>query len=261
MSALDDFCTTLGQPFHEADDATRAAMLRRLADTTLYLALAGDPRDDAAEVLRLGLGDGDGEGEGGEAALACDDDGRLAAVLGRPVAHLALPGRDVARLLAEEGLALLVNPDAPSAMLLDGAALGWLARALAHAPAEDEARLDRLGPPDPAVVAALAPALGMRLADRPDLVTDAVLVAGREADGRRLHLVVLRGTPEDARPALARAVAELIAFMPPLPVPVDVSFADDLPLPRGAVTIRLEPLADPAPAGLAPSEPRPPRLR
>lgn len=253
MSALDDICTDLGCPFHEADDAGRAAILRRLADTTLYLALAAEPRDDAAEVLRLPLGDG------AEAALACDDDGRLATVLDRPVAHLALPGRDAARMLGAERLALLVNPGAPSEMLLDADALGWLARALSQVPEEGDARLDRLSAPDPAVVAALAPALGMRLADRPDLVNDAVLVGAREATGRRLHLVVLRGTPPEARPALARAVAELIAFLPPLRIPVDVSFDDALPLPPGAVTIRLDPIAAPEPA--APSEPRPPRLR
>ncbi|AXC49802.1 hypothetical protein DRW48_08980 [Paracoccus suum] len=252
MSALDDLCSV---PFHEAGDAARAAILRQLADTELFLALAEDPRDDIAAVLRLPL-------DGAEVALACDDDGRLAGALGRPVAHVALPGREVARRLGAEGLPLLVNPGAPSAMLLDAPALAWLAQALAAAPTEVDQRARSLSPPDPGLVAALAPALGRRLADMAGLTTGAVLVAAQMSDGSATHLAILSGTPDAARPALAKAVSELIAFLPPLPVPVDVSFADHLPIPAGAVSIRVEPAPKPpAPAPDAPAEPRPPRLR
>lgn len=252
MSALDDLCAV---PFHEADNAARAAILRRLADTELFLALAFDPREDMAAVMRLPM-------EGGEVALACDDDGRLADALGRPVAHLALPGREVARRLGAEGLPLLVNPGAPSAMLLDASVLAWLAQALAAAPTEVDDRVRSLLPPDPAVVAALAPALGARLADMGGLTRGGVLVAAQLTDGTCCHLVILSGTPEAARPAIAKALAELISFLPPLPAPVDVSFAEHLPIPAGAVTIRIEPAPAPEPAApAAPAEPRPPRLR
>lgn len=256
MSALDDFCAARGVPFHEAGDADRAAILRRLGDTELFVALAAEPRDDTAELLRLDLG------EGAEAALACDDDGRLAAVLGRPVAHLALPGREVARMLASEGLALLVNPGAASELLLDAASLRWLSEALATAPQAEAARFEELTAPDPAVVAALAGPLGERLADMAGMVRAAVLVSAREAGGKPLHLLVLQGAAEAARAPLAKAMAELLAFLPPLPQPVDVIFADAISLPPGAVTIRLEALPQPAPAAPAPpAEPKPPRLR
>lgn len=257
MSALDDLCADLCGPagLHEAEAPARAAILRQLADTLLYVALEAEPRDDRAVLLRLPL-------EEGAAALACDDDGRLAAVLGRPVAHLALPGRDLARRLAAEGLALLVNPGAPSAMLLDAGALHWLTESLAPAPPAAEAKLSALGPPDPAVVAALMPVLGPRLADMGGLVPEAVLVSAREDEGegaRALHLLLMPGARPEARPAIAKAVAELLAFMPPLPTPLDVSF-DAAPLAPGAVTIRVEAEAPP-PAPEAPAEPRPPRLR
>ena len=39
-TALDRLCAV---PFHEADDAARAAVLRQLADTELFVALSADP--------------------------------------------------------------------------------------------------------------------------------------------------------------------------------------------------------------------------
>ncbi|MRX51997.1 hypothetical protein GI374_16555 [Paracoccus sp. S-4012] len=245
MSALDDLCKT---PFHEADNAARAAVLRRLADTELFVALAEEPEGETISLLRLPLGDG------AEAALACDDEARLAAALGRPVPYAVLPGRELARRLAAAGVGLLVNPDAPSAMLLDAGTLDWLTGALAGAPAAEEAWLGPLRAPDAAVVAALAEPLGARLADMPGLVEEAVLVGAEGA-----HLLILKGTPEAARPALAKAVAELVAFLPPLPAPLDVTFDAPAALPAGALAIRLEPLPPPQPA--PPEPPRPPRLR
>jgi len=254
VSALDDLCAV---PFHEAPDAARAAVLRRLADSELYVALAAEPVDERLELLRLPLG------EGAEAALACDGEARLAAALDRPVAYAALPGRELARRLAAAGVGLLVNPGAPSEMLLDAAALGWLGGALAAAPEAVEARLGPLAPPSPALVAALAGPLGERLAGMAGLVEEAAIAATGAGEAAP-HLVILRGPPEAARPALAKAVAELIAFLPPLPAPVDIAFDAPATLPAGAVRIRLEPIAPgPGEAGPArePEPPRPPRLR
>lgn len=238
---LDALCAV---PFHEAGDAARAAILRRLADTMLYAALTAEPAQDRAELRRLPLP------EGGEAALACDDEARLAAAAGGPVAYAAMPGRVLAQMLAEAGVALLLNPGAPSQMLLDPQALGWLTAALAPAPEEAGAAAGPLSAPDPAVVAALAPALGERLADMAGLAGTLSLV--RSGGG---HLILVGGAAGATQPAIAKALAELLAFLPPLPAPVDVAFTDAAP-PPGAVTLRLEPPPPPPPAPKGP-----PRLR
>ena len=122
LTELDRLCAHV--PFHDADPALRAAVLRRLADTELHAALVAEPADERAELRMFDL-------PGGAVALASDDEAALAGFLGGPVAHVSLPGRILARELAEAGRGLLVNPGRASEMLLDAAALGWLIAALA----------------------------------------------------------------------------------------------------------------------------------
>ena len=65
MTPLDALCAT---PFHEAEAPARAAVLRTLADTLLFVALEGDDPEAVPPRLRLlDLGDGD------RVALACDE--------------------------------------------------------------------------------------------------------------------------------------------------------------------------------------------
>lgn len=241
---LDALCTV---PFHEADAAARAAIMRRFADTVMYVALAGDVVEDRAELYRLSLP------EGGEAALACDDEARLAAATARSTMFAAMPGRVLAGMLGATGLSLLVNPGAPSQMLLGPEAMSWLTDALAQAePAQAEGaeRGAQVLPPDPAVVEILAPALGERLIDMHGMAESVSLL--RSGDG---HLLLVHGAAPDAHSALAKALAELLAFLPPLPTAVDVGFTD-APPPACAVTLRLEALP---PTPTAPKGP--PRLR
>lgn len=246
MTRLDSLCAT---PFHDADPAARALVLRTLADTLLFLALDGDDPDAVPARLRvLELPDD------GPAALACDDEARLAAVVGGPVAHVAMPGRAAARLLAAQGVGLLVNPGAPSQMLLDAAALDWLGRALDPVPVAEVAQPGLLAAPDPDVVAVLAPALGERLADMAGLTSAVTLLRAGDR-----HLIAVHGADAAAQPRLAKAIAELLAFLPPLPEPVDVTFAD-LPLPHGAVTLRPQ-AVPPDPASDPPRPKGPPILR
>lgn len=237
MTPLDRLCTA---PFHELSDAARARVLNRLADTELFVALDGDPAGDTARLRLFDLA-------GGQLAIAADDEGRLAGFFGVPTAHLALPGRALAAMLAPEGVTLMVNPGAASEMLLDKDMLAWLARALAQAPAEDQAGPAQLSAPAPEMVAALAEPLAARLGDMAGLADAAALVAARWPDGASGHLLVLSGVAEAQRPLIAKALAELLAFLPVLPAPCDVAF--DLALPQGALILRLDPVvAEPAPA-------------
>lgn len=247
MSALDDLAPV---PFHDADDRQRARMLSRLADTELSVALEREPLHDQVELRIFAL-------EGARVALACDAEDRLADFFGHSVAYAALPGRVLAALLKADGAGLLVNPGHPSEMMLDAAMLDWLTGALEAAPEEAQARL-RLTAPDAGVAADLSDPLAERLADLRGLVAGAALVGvAGQGDLGGGHLLVIAGAPVDRQPAIAKALAEALAFLPPQPGGVDISFSDSPP-PAGALLFDLTP---PAPEVEAPRPKGPPILR
>ena len=242
MSALDDLAPV---PFHDADAPQRARMLSRLADTELAVALEREPAHDQVELRMFDL-------DGTRMALACDAEDRLAGFFGQPVAYAAMPGRVLASLLRADGAGLLVNPGHPSEMMLDVAMLDWLTGALEAAPEEAEAHL-RLAAPDPGTVAALSDPLAERLADLRGLVAGAALV-GVVGGG---HLLLIAGAPTDRQPAIAKALAEALAFLPPQPGGVDISFAETPPPPGALLFDLTPPQAEPP----APRPKGPPILR
>lgn len=236
MTALDDLAPV---PFHDADARQRARMLSRLADTELAVALAAEPAGDTVELRIFPL-------DGGSVALACDTEDRLAGFLGGPVAYAAMPGRVLAGLLKSQGAGMLVNPGQRSEMLLDAAMLDWLTGALSAAPEPADARL-RLTAPAPAVVEALAQPLAERLGDMRGLIAGAAL-AGTGGS----HVVLVAGADPARQPAIAKALAETLAFLPPQPGGVDVSFTDAA-LPATVLqfdlTVPDEPAPPPRPKG------------
>lgn len=242
MTALDELATT---PFHDADAPLRARMLSRLADTELFVALVREPHDDRVELQLFPL-------DGVNVALACDAEDRLAGFFGAPVAYAAMPGRALAALLRTEGAGLLVNPGAASEMLLDAGMLDWLTGALAAEPQPDEARL-RLTGPHPDTVAALAEPLGARLLDMHALISGAAL-AGVAGGG---HVLLIAGAAPDRQPAIAKALAEALAFLPPQSGGVDISFTD---APPPATALRFD-LTPPQAEPPAPRPKGPPILR
>ncbi|QBX35573.1 hypothetical protein E4191_13360 [Paracoccus liaowanqingii] len=247
MSALDDLAPV---PFHDADAPQRARMLSRLADTELSVALLREPVHDAVELQIFDL-------DGARVALACDGEDRLADFFGQVVAYAALPGRVLAGLLKADGAGLLVNPGHPSEMLLDATMLDWLTGALQAAPETGEAHL-RLTAPDADVAGVLGLPLAERLADLRGLIAGAALVGSRAAGGAdRGHLLLIAGAPVDRQPAIAKALSEALAFLPPQPGGVDISFAETPP-PPGAL---LFDLALPPPEEPAPRPKGPPILR
>lgn len=228
MTPLDALCEA---PFHELPDAARARVLNRLADTEIVVALAAEPEGDRVELKLFDLAEG-------RMAVAADREDRLSAFFDAPVAYAALPGRVLAAMLAPENVTLMVNPSAPSEMLLSPETLGWLSEALSDAPDEDQVGPASLSAPSAQMIAALAGPLATRLEDMSGLVELAALVTAEWPDGGRGHLIVVHGVAEARRAVLAKALAELIAFLPPLPDACDVAF--DLPLPENALIIRLE---------------------
>lgn len=274
MSALDDLAP---MPFHDAPDAQRARMLSRLADTELCVALTREPADDQVQLRLFPL-------DAVQVALACDSEDRLAGFFGTAVAYAAMPGRVLAGLLRADGAGLLVNPGHPSEMLLDAPMLDWLAGALAATPLPDEARL-RLAAPRAETVAALAEPLAARLLDMRGLISGAALAGvlppppdsapdsapdsgpdRAQAEAAQVqtvvaHVLLVSGAEPDRQPAIAKALAEALAFLPPQPGGVDISFPDAA-FPQGALQFDLgeDDLPDEPPA--AASRPKgPPILR
>lgn len=232
MTALDELAVV---PFHDADAPLRARMLSRLADTELSVALTREPADDNVELRMFPL-------EGATVALACDTEDRLAGFFGGPVAYAAMPGRVLAAMLRAAGAGLLVNPGHPSEMLLDAAMLDWLTGALSATPAEDQAHL-RLTAPAPQAIADLAAPLAARLDDMRGLIAGAALAGIVGQDG---HLLLIAGAPADRHAAIAKALAEALAFLPPQPGGVDISFAD-VAVPPAALRFDLSVAPEPAP--------------
>lgn len=244
MTALDDLAL---QPFHDADAPQRARMLSRLADTGLSVALKGEPDGDRIELRTFPL-------DGAEAALAFDGEDRLAEFFGGPVAYASMPGRVLAELLGGEGAGLLVNPGHPSEMFLDATSLQWLSGALAATPEQAGARL-RLTSPKAETVTALAEPLALRLADMRGLIKGAALAA---VEGDEIsHVLLIAGAEEEHQPAIAKALAETIAFLPPQSGGVDISFTDKRPPPT-ALRFDIPELATISPQRKKNS---PPRLR
>lgn len=236
MTALDELASI---SFHEAPAHVRARMLSRLADTELSVALTAEPVGDDIEFRTFPL-------DGAQVALACDSEDRLAGFFGGPVAYAALPGRVLAGILRDAGTGLLVNPGHPSEMLLDAATLDWLTGALSHAPEQAEARL-RLTAPAPQVVTDLAGPLAQRLGDMRGLITGAALVGVQGKDAAAAHILLIAGAETDRQPAIAKALAETLAFLPEQPGGVDISFSDqDFP-PAALRFDMVDPTPEPAP--------------
>ncbi|MGB3315888.1 MAG: SseB family protein [Albidovulum sp.] len=246
------------------DDAARLRFYERLADAELYLLLEAEPVGEtvAPQVFAL---------EEGQFALAFDSEERLAEFTGAPSPYAALPGRVIARALAGEGVGLGLNLGvAPSAFLMPGEALGWLAGTLDHAPKPAEARVVSAEAPK-GLPEALFMALDAKLAGLAGLARTAHLVAVTYTDGRRGHMLAFEGAADGAEAALAKAVSEALVFSGIEAGEIDVAFpgADDPLAARIAkVSLRFdlpEPAREeaqviaPAAPGMDPA--RPPKLR
>ena len=245
-----------------ADDAeaARRAFYAGLAASLLVTPLAAEPAEGAVPEPELF------ELPEGKVALAFDTEARLAAFLTAPAAYGAMPGRDLARLLAARGAGILLNGEAPSASLLPPDAMAWLAATLDEiAP---PARIDppaRLSPP-PRLPPALIAALEARLARSAGLAARAVLAGAGEGEGAR-PLLALIGAAEGAEGALAGAVAEALHFAGLEKGTLDVAFLPEggaaaARLARIGLVIELPEAEAPEPDPPSPpgSGPAPPRL-
>lgn len=240
------------------DARARLAFHACLADSALFLLL----EEDGETPAQFPTADG-------PVVLAFDREDRLTGFAGRAVSYAELPGRAVVGMLAGQGVGLGVNLDvAPSSTLLAAEAVDWLAALLDGAPSEHAAALVELGPPDQAAPALLA-SLDRALARAGGLADHAVLAHAIRSDGQSGPVLAIFGAPDDARPALARAIRDAVVFSGEEERVLDVLFPDPTAAERfAAVGLRFDiPEAQTASAKATPmsapgSDPdRPPRLR
>ena len=243
-------------------DPERLQYYAALADTQLYLLLEREAGGSDIEPRLL-------EVDGQNAVAAFDSPDRLAAFAQDTASYAVLPGRILAQLLAPQGLVLAINLGAASEVILPTHALGWLTDTLdSPDPESFKARIVAILPladmPD-----ILLEALGARLVASGGLAHEALLAAVEYEGGQTGHVLALIGAEARAETALARAVAEALAFSG-----LDTGYLDVVFLPPEAPIIermrkhgrRFEIPAPQAPdiAPLSPpgSDPaKPPRLR
>lgn len=246
------------------DDAARLRYYRCLADTELFLLLADEAEGEVVSPRVFPL-------EDGPVVLAFDTQERMAEFTGVAVPYAALPGRVVVGQLAGQGTGLGLNLGTPdSAWLMGPHAVDWLAGVLDQTPVE--ARERPVAVHAPGVLAPeLAEALAVAVSGAGGLAAAAVLAQAAWADGSRGLLLAWLGAAEGAEAALARALAEALAFSGLDHAAVDMVFlSPDDPAARQILSLG-QPLALPQPPAPAPERrpppppgmdpARPPRLR
>lgn len=250
------------------DDAAGLRFYRSLADATLFLLLEREAEGDQVAPRVFDLADG-------PVILAYDSEERLAVMGDAPLPYAALPGRVVAQLLAGQSqtgqavsLGLNFGSGAASETLLPPEAMVWLAEMLEAVPDAVEATPQQFYAPQGLPVA-LTSALEAAVQAAAGLASAALLAGVRYADGSRGHMLAVINAHPAAEAALARAVAEALAFSGLDAGELDVTFleGDAAPvasLARVAVVFEVperavvETLERPAP-GMDPG--KPPLLR
>lgn len=187
------------------NDVARLKFYEQLADSELFLLLAGDPDGDKIQPELFDI-------ENQKFALIFDREERLASFVGRPVPYAELPGRGLIHMLENQSVGLALNLEvAPSAMLIPDDAIDWLAATLRNAPEETEARLvDVVSPgtlPDAVLVG-----LGRKLSVAAGLASHAFLASAIYDGGKRGHVLAFIDAKEGAEKPLAHAAGEALTF-------------------------------------------------
>jgi hypothetical protein len=189
------------------DDSARLGFYERLADCELFMMLETEIEDCDDDVTPE-IFDVDGTGY----VLVFDREERLAAFAGRVTPYVALSGRTIAGMLAEQEIGLGLNLEvAPSSILLPDEAVRWLHRTLGNLPDEVEARISHVYPPK-GLPERLIEAIDTKLATAMGLASAAYLAGVTYDTGARGHLLGFVGAVPEAQNALARAAAEALTF-------------------------------------------------
>lgn len=242
------------------EDAARLRFYERLADTELFMLLAGEPEGEkiTPEVFEI---------EGQSFVLVFDREDRLSGFVGRAAPYAGLPGRGLARMLAGQGIGLGLNlQSGASDMLIPAEAVDWLVATLDHAPVEAEARLSEITRPA-GLPEAVITGLDRKLAIAAGLAQMAYLAGATYEGGAKGHVLAFVNAVDGAEKALATAAGEALTFSGIDAGMIDVMFvqaSDPIAGHLAKVGLRFDlPVPEtPTPPAAPGSDPtKPPRLR
>ncbi len=241
------------------DDAKRLQFYERLADTELFLLLAGEPDGDQIAPEIFDIADG-------RFALVFDREERLAEFVGREAPYAGLAGRSLVEMLTGQSVGLGLNLQvAPSEMLIPAEAIDWLAQTLQNAPVEAEARIVSVDAPK-GLPEDVVTGLDRKLAMASGLAKFAYLAAASYDDGGQGHVLAFVDTVPGAEDALTTAASEALTFSGIEAGSIDVMFlraADQMSAHLAKVGLRFdlpEPTAPHVPGAPGMDPNKPPRL-
>lgn len=250
MTRLDQAIAALND--NPDDDGRARALYAALAGTELCLLLSREVTGDTVMPKLFPL-------ETGPVVLAFDSEERLSDFAGA-APFVALSGRAIAELLAEQKLSLGLNLGAAAEYIVPPEGLSWLAeQQVASAPSPD--RPLSFHPPR-LLPEHLLPEIEARLAAQQGLASRAVLVDAEQADGSRKPLIGFIAAQPGAEPALTELIGEVLSIAGLDPAQCEIGFFPE----DGPLTARLEAtglvvdIPEP-PKPPAPDPTRPPRLR
>lgn len=201
----------------DGSEAARLRFYETLAAAELFLLLEGAVEGDSVVPQAFDV-------EGQAFVLVFDTEQRLSEFASETADYVALSGRALAEMLAEQGLGLGLNLEVgSSAMLLPPEAMTWLTDALADDPEHVEARPREFHAPQ-GLPEAFLQALDARLAAAEGLAEQAYLVGVTYEDGARSHLLGFVGALPGAEDALARGISEVLRFSGMEAAMLDVGF-------------------------------------
>ncbi|NSX54101.1 SseB family protein [Parasulfitobacter algicola] len=253
--------TPLDQAFAQMQstdlDADRLRFYERFADAELFLMLADQPDDDAVtpDIFQV-----DGSGF----VLVFDLEERLAQFAGQTVPYVALSGRNLAGMLAGQGLGVGLNLGSEmSEFLMPADAVTWVTQTLANTPDQVQDRPSELHAPK-GLPEVLITALDTKLAITGGRARYAYLCGVSYDGGGKSHLLAFVDAVPGAEQALANAVSEALIFSGVEAGMLDVGFFashDEMAARLARVGLRFDlpeldnTRAAPAPPGSDPDKP------
>ena len=244
----------------EDDPHARLRFYERVAESELFLLLSGEASREQIEPAIFDLPEG-------RFVLAFDREERLAEFAGDIAPYASLSGRLLVEMLSPENLGLGLNLDvAPSAILIPGTGIAWLAETLAEQPQEIATEIEEVARPI-GLPEALIQALDGKLALSAGMASMAYLVALKYRGGGSGHLLAFIDAEPAAEAALTQAVNEALVFSGLEAGALDVGFfaaSDEMSARLARVGLRFDlPEARTSLHPVAPgSDPdKPPKLR
>jgi len=243
-------------------DADRLRYYERIADAELFLMGEEEPEGDEFSPQLFEINEG-------RIVIAFDRAERLSAFVDGAAPYVAMSGRVLVKMLADEGLGLGLNLEvAPSAYLLPHGALAWFADVLERAPQAAEMSISEVAQPG-TLPELLLTSLDAKLALMGAAAETAFLARATYEDGSLGHILAFIDAAPGAERALSQAANEALTFSGLDAGQLDVTFlkaSDAVSAQLARVALRFDLPQPDAASAAPPSAPgmdpeKPPKLR